>query len=127
MRKSDITYVTGSVFVSLTAFFYSLIVFFKIPVVRYYPTEHRWTTEKIAGAVSQGWYGLQTYAFIAAAIASFIVFFLLKTTSSGQDKELKTAMSKLIGIITVLVIIASMGYILYHEYAKWGVFEKFGI
>ena len=34
---------------------------------------------------------------------------------------------KTISIITILVILCSMGYIMFHEFEKWSVFKQIGL
>jgi hypothetical protein len=127
MKKSDITFITGAVFVSFTSFFYSLAICCKIPVPRYYPLEHVWKMAKIKGVPSQGWYGLQGFAFFAAGILALIIYLILKKYSSKKALNLAPATHKIISILTILVIVCSMGYIMCHEFGKFGVFEHFGL
>ena len=127
MKKSDITFVTGAVFVAFTSFFYSLVIWCKIPVPRYYPLEHAWKMVNEKGVPSQGWYGLQAVAFLAAGILSFAAYCILKKRSSKTTVNLSPATHKTISILTILVILCSMGYILFHEFEKWGVFKQIGL
>jgi hypothetical protein len=125
MKKSDITYVVGSVFAAMTCFFYSCVMWFGIKLPRYYPTEHTWKWVKEKGIPSQGWYGMQGFAFLAAGIVSIIVYFILKRSLSSET-NLKPALTKTLGVVTILIIVICMGYILYHEFNKWGVFASLG-
>ena len=127
MKKSDITFITGAVFVAFTSFFYSLVIWCKIPVPRYYPLENVWKMTNIKGVPSQGWYGLQAFAFLAAGILSFAAYSILKKISSKTALNLSPATHKTISILTILVILCSMGYIMFHEFEKWGVFKQIGI
>jgi hypothetical protein len=72
------------------------------------------------GKPSQGWYGMQTFAFIAAGIVTFIIYKVLK--KSADDVQLKPAITKLIALAACVVIIACLAYIMYHEYDRWHVF-----
>ena len=120
MRKSDITYIVGCAFAAATAFFYCCVMWFHIKLPRYYPTEHVWKWTKEKGVPSQGWYGMQAFAYLAAGIIALIIYLVLKHRASAQT-ELKPGTVKLTGIVTIVVVIACMGYILYHEFAKWGI------
>ena len=125
MKKSDITYVVGSVLAAMTCFFYSCVMFFGIKLPRYYPTEHTWKWVKEKGVPSQGWYGMQGFAFLTAGIVSIIVYFILKRSFSSET-NLKLAVTKTIGIVATFIIVICMGYILYHEFHKWVVFAALG-
>jgi hypothetical protein len=126
MKKSDITFITGAVFVSFTSFFYSIAICCKIPVPRYYPLEHVWKMAKIKGVPSQGWYGLQAFAFLAAGILAITVYLVLKKIGSKKTLNLTPAAHKIVSTMTILVIVCSMGYIMCHEFVKFGVFDHFG-
>lgn len=127
MKKSDITFITSAVFVALTSFFYSLVMCCKIPVPRYYPLEHAWKMTNIKGVPSQGWYGLQAFSFFAAGVLAFATYLTLKTIGSKKPLDLSPAAHKTISILTILIILCSMGYILCHEFEKWGVFKQVGL
>ncbi len=127
MKKSDITFITGAVFVAFTSFFYSLVILCKIPVPRYYPLEHAWKMINEKGVPSQGWYGLQAFAFLAAGIISFAVYSILKKISPKTALTLSPVTHKTISILAILVILCSMCYIMFHEFEKWEVFKQIGI
>ncbi len=127
MKKSDITFITGAVFVAFTSFFYSMAMCCKIPVPRYYPLEHAWKMVKIKGVPSQGWYGLQVFAFLAAGILAFMVYLILKKNGSKKTLNLTPTTHKIVSILTILVIVCSMGYIMCHEFGKFGVFMHLGL
>ena len=104
-----------------------MVIWCKIPVPRYYPLEHAWKMINEKGVPSQGWYGLQTFAFLAAGIISFAAYSILKKIGSKIDLNLSPATHKTISILTILVILCSMGYIMFHEFEKWSVFKQIGL
>jgi Ni,Fe-hydrogenase I cytochrome b subunit len=125
MKKSDITYIVGSVFAAMTAFFYCCIRWFGIKLPRYYPLEHTWKWVKEKDVPSQGWYGMQAFAFLAAGIVTLVVYFVLKRAAPTKT-DLKPALARILGVVVTLIIIICMGYILYYEFDKWGVFASLG-
>jgi hypothetical protein len=122
MKKSDVTYILSAVFVPLTSFFYCCTIWFGIRLPRYYPLEHTWKWINEKGVPSQAWYGMQAFAFLAAGIITFILYLVLKRTISA-DTNLKPAHTKILGIVAILITIICLGYMLYHEFAKWGIFS----
>ena len=127
MKKSDIAFITSAVFVTGASFFYSMVIVCKVPVPRYYPLESAWKMAHLKGVPSQGWYGLQMVAFIAAGIVAFATYFVLKKSCTKKDLNLSPAAHKIISLLTMLVILCSMGYILFHEFSKWGVLNSAGV
>jgi ABC-type Fe3+-siderophore transport system permease subunit len=125
MKKSDIRYVTCSVFVSMAAFFYAAAMWLGLKLPRYYPLEHTWKWFKEKGVPSQGWYAKQAFAFLAAGVVTLVVYLILKR-SVGDETNLKPALIKTVGAATTCVVTICMGYILYHEFSKWGVFAALG-
>jgi len=125
MKKSDITYIVGSVFAAMTAFFYCCTMWFSIKLPRYYPLEHTWKWVNEKGVPSQGWYGMQVFAFLAAGIVTLVVYFILKRSIPAETK-LKPALTRMLGMVVTLIIIICMGYMLYYEFDKWGVFASLG-
>jgi len=123
MKKSDITYIVGSAFAAATAFFYCCTMWFHIKLPRYYPTEHTWKWAKEEGVPSQGWYGMQAFAYLAAGAVAVIVYLVLKRGALNQV-NLEPGATKLLGVTTTVLVMVCMGYILYHEFAKWGVFSS---
>jgi hypothetical protein len=119
MKKSDITYVTGSVFAVVASVFYFCVMHFHITVPRYFPTEHTWKMHKVEGLASQGWHGMQAYAFVVAGIISFIVYMILKT--KADDTPLKPATAKRIGISVSVIVTVSQLLILHHQFKHWGI------
>jgi ABC-type Fe3+-siderophore transport system permease subunit len=119
MKKSDVTYVSGSVFAVIASIFYSCIMHFHIPVPRYFPTEHYWKMHKIDGLVSQGWYGMQTYAFVLAGIVALVVSLILR--SKANDQPLKPAAAKSIGIAVSGIVVVCLVFILHHQFKHWGI------
>jgi len=125
MKKSDITYIVCSVFAALTALFYCCTMWFSIKLPRYYPLEHTWKWAKEKGVPSQGWYGTQTFAFLAAGIVTLIVYLVLKRFAS-TEAHLQPTLTKRLGVLITLILIIAMGYTLYHEFDKWGIFSSMG-
>lgn len=121
MKKSDLTYVLGSIFLALTGLFYCSTMWFSIRLPRYYPLQHCWKWVNEKDVPSQGWYGMQAFAFLAAGIVTLVVYFILKWVVSSEI-ELKPALTKMLGVVVALIVIVSMGYMLCHEFHKWGVF-----
>ena len=126
MKKSDITYITCSVFATMTAFFYCCTMWFGIKLPRYYPLEHTWKWVKEKGVPSQGWYGMQAFAFLAAGIVTLITYLILIRNTSVET-QFKPALIKKLGIVVTLILIACMTYMLYHEFDKWGILESIGL
>ena len=121
MKKSDITYITASVFSVATAFFYCSAMWFGIKLPRYYPTEHVWKCVKEAGVPSQSWYGRQLFAYAAAAVITLAVYLIVKY-SALYKKDLQPRFFKILGIVVTAVVVVCMGYMLYYEFDKWGIF-----
>lgn len=121
MKKADLTYLVGSVFIALTALFYCSTVWFKIAVPRYYPLEHTWKCVNQKGVISQGWYGMQGFAFLAAGIVTLLVYLTLRR-SCAQDTALSPAATRWIAVITLVIVLPCMGYLLYYEFARWKIF-----
>jgi len=125
MKKSDMTYIGCSVFSAMTAFFYFFAMWLGIKLPRYYPLEHTWKWVNEKGVPSQGWYGMQAFAFLAAGIVTLVVYFILKRSGPGET-NLKPALTRMLGVVVTLIIIICMGYMLYYEFDKWGVFASLG-
>jgi len=121
MKKSDITYMVGSVFAAMTVLFYCCTMWFPIKLPRYYPLEHAWKWVNEEGAPSQGWYGMQAFAYLAAAAAALVVYFVLKR-GACEKVNLKPALIKWLGVFVTVIIIICMAYMFYHEFDKWGIF-----
>lgn len=121
MKKSDITYIVGSVFAAMTAFFYCCTMWFSIKLPRYYPLEHTWKWANEKGIPSQGWYGTQAFAYLAAAMVATVVYLVLKY-SPREKANLKPTLTKLLGVVVTVIIMACMGHMLYYEFDKWGIF-----
>lgn len=121
MKKSDITYIVGSVFAAMTCFFYCCTMWFGVGLPRYYPLEHTWKWANEKGVPSQGWYGMQAFAYLAAGAAALVVYLVLKR-SAYEKINLKSALTKLLGVLVTVIVIVCMGYMLYHEFDKWGIF-----
>ncbi|MBN2374786.1 MAG: hypothetical protein JXD22_00180 [Sedimentisphaerales bacterium] len=125
MKKSDLSFVLTAVFTSAVGFFYCGASWWNINLPRYYPLEHAWKMVKEKGVPSQGWYGVQVFAFVAAATLTLLVYFALKSLGSkNPDKSLSPTAHKLIGLAATGIIVFCMGFILYQEFSKWGVFTE---
>jgi len=120
MKKSDITYIVCCASAAAISIFYACMRFFSITVPRYYPTLHEWRWGKTEGLTSQGWYGIQTYAFIAGGIVAIAAYFACKRAGANQT-ELKSSTVRGVAVATIGVIVAAMGYIMYHEFHGWGI------
>ncbi len=125
MKKSDITYIICSVFSAMTAFFYCCTMWFGIKLLRYYPLEHTWKWVKEESVPSQGWYAKQAFAFLAAGVVTLVVYFILKRIVPAEA-NLKPALTRMLGAAATLIVIICMGYMLYYEFDKWGVFRSMG-
>jgi len=125
MKKSDITYIICSVFSAMTAFFYFFAMWLHIRLPRYYPLEHTWKWVKEEGVPSQGWYAKQAFAFLAAGVVTLVVYFILKRYVRAET-NLKPALTRMLGVAVTLIVIICMGYMLYYEFDKWGVFTSMG-
>ena len=119
MKKSDMTYILGIVFAAATSVAYCCVRWFKIPMLRYYPLEHVWKWGK-QGGPSQGWYSIQTFAFLCGAAATLAVYVILKSIGSKAG-ELEPRDARRLGIAGAILIVVCMAYIVFHEYIKWGV------
>lgn len=122
MKKADIVWVVGSVYAGATAFFYCWPRWFS-PLARilprYYPEEHTWKLGKSAGEISQGWYAMQGFAFLAAGVVAAITYYILKTKVKG---DLRPATIKLMGAVACIFIVAGMAYILWYEFDHAEIF-----
>ena len=98
---------------------------FAIRLPRYYPLEHTWKWVNEKGVPSQGWYGMQAFAFLGAGVVTFIIYLVLKRVVP-EETILKPAHTKILGVVAILTVIICLGYMLYHEFAKWGVFALMG-
>jgi hypothetical protein len=120
VNKADLRYILCTVYAGLTPFFYCCIWWFSIKLPRYYPTLHLWKMAKDKGVPSQGWYGMQGFAFLAAGIVTAIVYVCLRKAVK-EDVGLSPGTSKWIGLGATLLIVICMGCIMQHEFGKWGV------
>ena len=126
MKKSDVTYVLGAAFMALTSLFYCCTMWFAIKLPRYYPLERTWKWINEKGVPSQGWYGMQAFAFLAAGIVTLVIYLVLKRAVSTET-NLKPAHTRILGVMATLTAIICLGYMLYHEFEKWGVFGLMGL
>ena len=118
MKKADIVCIVASVYAAATAFFYCFPALFSMQLPRYYPVEHMWKMGKTPNMISQGWYGMQGFAYLAAGIVAVITYFILKAT---VKKDLNPSTIKLMGLTMCIVICVCMAYIMCHEFRKWGI------
>jgi len=126
MKKSDVTYVVGATFIALTNLFYCCTMWFHIKLPRYYPRLHTWKwLSKIEDEPSQGWYGMQAFAFLAAGVVTLIAYLGLKRVICSQP-DLKPSQARMFAVVASLIVIACMGYMLYYEFDRWGVFASMG-
>ncbi len=125
MRTSDRTFILVSIYIISTAMFYSSVRWFgsyftpRLP--RYYPLDHCWRLGKLAGHPSQGWYGMQAFAFIMAAIVTFNIYVLLVKPAANRG-DLKPGTIKLLSITTVIAMIYTLSHMVWHEFHHWGIF-----
>ena len=127
MKKSDVVYILSAVFMATTSLFYCCTMWFHIKLPRYYPLEHAWKWVNEKGVPSQGWYGMQGFAFLAAGVVTLVAWIGLTKRAVSKQTDLKPAQVKLCGAITTLVVAVCMGYMLYHEFSRWGVFASMGL
>jgi hypothetical protein len=120
MKKSDVTYILSAAFIAFTSLFYCCTMWFAIKLPRYYPLEHTWKWIKEKDVPSQGWYGMQVFAFLAAGIVTFVIYLILKRIDSAQA-GLKPTQTRILAVVAILTVIICLGYMLYHEFAKWGI------
>jgi cbb3-type cytochrome oxidase subunit 1 len=127
MKKSDVTYIVGATFVAFTNLFYCCTMWFHIKLPRYYPRLRTWKWfSKIEGEPSQGWYGMQAFAFLAGGIVALTVYFILKRTVKAET-SLKPKQTRMLGVAAILIAIICMGYMLFYEFGRWGVFASMGL
>lgn len=126
MKKSDVTYVLSAAFVAFTSLFYCCTMWFAIKLPCYYPMEHTWKWINEKGVPSQGWYGMQAFAFLAAGIVTFIIYLVLKRVISIET-SLKPVHTRILGAVVILTVVICLGYILYYEFNRWGVFATMGL
>lgn len=120
MKKSDMTYMVGCAFTAAVSIFYCCIIHFNITVPKYYPTLHEWRWDKVEGVASQGWYGIQGFAFIAGGIVAVAAYIACKKAGAGKQIELKTGTVKGVALATITVVLLAMAYIMQHEFHRWG-------
>ena len=93
-------------------------MWFSIKLPRYYPLEHTWKWVKEKGIPSQGWYGMQAFAFLSAGVVTLILYLILRRYNSFEA-SLKPVLTITLGIVVNLILITCMTYMLYHEFVKW--------
>ena len=122
MKRKDLTYILCCTYAAMTSFFYCCVRWFHIVLPRYYPTQHTWKWVSEKGVPSQGWYAMQVFAYACAAVATLIVYILLKGKVK-DDQSLKPSHVKCIGAAATTMMVVAMSYIMYYEFSKWGVFD----
>jgi hypothetical protein len=120
MTKSDVTYIVGSIFASATAVFYCCTRWFHITLPRYYPLQHTWKWVNEKGVPSQGWYGMQAFAYVAAGLLALAAWLILRNERFRQTTLTPRAI-KTTAVATICIVLVCMGYMLYHEFSKWGI------
>lgn len=126
MKKSDVTYILCAAFAALTNFFYCCTIWFGIKLPRYYPLEHTWKWVNEQGVPSQAWYGMQAFAYLAAGVVTLAIYLFLKRFVS-EETSLKPAYTRILAVVAILTMIICLGYMMHHEFAKWGVFTVVGL
>lgn len=126
MKKSGAVYVFGGIFMALTNLFYCCTMWFHIKLPRYYPLEHVWKWVNEKGVPSQGWYGMQAFAFLTAGIVTAIAYIVIKRVARSEA-SLKPAQVRLFGVIACLLTVVCMGYMLHYEFSRWGVYTVMGL
>lgn len=126
MKKADMTYILGTVYVSLCSLFYCSVSCFHIRVPRYYPLEHTWKMANEKGVPSQGWYGLQGFAFVAAGVGTLLVYLVIRNLARSQE-EVRQGVTRALGLVAIGALLFAMGYTLHHEFAKWGILATLGL
>ncbi|MCK4999192.1 MAG: hypothetical protein KAS23_06645 [Anaerohalosphaera sp.] len=119
MKKSDMIYIIGSVYVTLTGFFYCLTMWFSIQLPRYYPIEHTWKMVKEKGVPSQGWYSKQAFAYICAAAVTFMVYLIVNKMRNRIT--LKSSLMRSIAVICLSSTVYFLLYIMYYEFHHWHI------
>ena len=122
MKKADLIYIVGSVGIAFTSLLYCATIGFSLKVPRYYPLEHTWKWVNEKGVPSQGWYGMQIFAFLGAGLLCALLYLALKRIPPSTA-TLRPAATKQIAWVTLIIVCSCLGYLLYHEFHKWHVFD----
>jgi len=120
MKKQDTTYTLGVIFAAATSVFYCCVRWFRIQLPRYYPLEHTWKWVKEPGVPSQGWYAMQVFAFLCAAVVTVLAYFALKHLCP-EGTELQAGRRRLLGVAGTAVMVFCMAYIAFYEFSHWGI------
>ena len=118
MNKADRVFLGVVAFMVGGVLAYCSVMWFGISLPRYYPTGHAWKWTKDPGVPSQGWYAAQAFALSAGVLAGAAVHWLAGRWKGGA---LSPGIVKSISVVTVLVLAGCLGYLMWHEFAKWGV------
>jgi len=121
MRKSDIAYIISCAFLAIYSLSYCATIWLHLKVPRYYPLQHTWKMVKEEGVPSQGWYGMTGFAFVASCVITFLLYLLMRS-AGAREGMLTPRRVKLVGAISILVLIGCMVYVALYEFLKWGVF-----
>ncbi len=121
MKRRDATFIGWSVFAAATGLAYAAVAFFGIPLLRYYPLEHAWHWGAQPGVPSQAWYAHQVVAFAAGALCGAAAF-LVCARLGPRDRALPATVWRTLGIAVATLLLASMAYVLWYEFRKWGIF-----
>ncbi|MBI2440473.1 MAG: hypothetical protein HYV35_03785 [Lentisphaerae bacterium] len=90
-------------------------------LLHYYPLEHAWKWGGTKGVPSQGWYGMQLFAYLSAGVLTLVVRFWLNRPASDQA-ALSPRTIRTLGVLVSLTVVAGLTYMLCHEFRKWGIF-----
>jgi hypothetical protein len=120
MTRRDATFIGWSVFTAATGLAYAAVIFMGVPLLRYYPLEHAWHWGAQPGVPSQAWYFHQLAAFAAGAVCGGAAY-VLCARRAAPDRARTPAFWRAYGVAVVAVIVASMAYMLYYEFRKWGI------
>jgi hypothetical protein len=120
MRKSDLAYVIGCAFLSIFSLAYCATLWFHLKLPRYYPLEHTWKMVKEPGVPSQGGYGMVAFAFLTSLVITSLLYVAIRSLRSAE-RGLTPFFAKVIGGISILVLLGCMVYLALHEFMKWGI------
>ncbi len=120
MKQPDRSFLVAAVFMVSGALAYCSVAWFHIALPRYYPIEHAWKWVSEAGVPSQGWYAGQAFALLVALAAALVVHWMLKRWSASGS-PLSPGATRVVAAVTLLVLAGTLGYLMWHEFTKWGV------
>jgi hypothetical protein len=120
MKNSDRAFVVSAVFLVVGALAYCAVGWFGIPVPHYYPTEHAWKWANEPGVPSQGWFAAQAFALLAGGLAGALAH-RVAGLRGAAGASLGPGAVRVVAVFTLLVLAGCMAYMMWHEFAKWGV------